>query len=35
MSKIVEEFEDYKIQEGSIQFEGEETAVGFGCIGTV
>lgn len=35
MSKIVEEFEDYKIQEGSIQFEGNESAVGFGCIGTV
>lgn len=32
--KQVEEFEDYKIQEGSIQFEGE-TAIGFGCIGTL
>lgn len=30
----VEEFEDYKIVEGSIQFEGE-SAIGFGCIGTI
>lgn len=30
----VEEFEDYKIQEGSIQFEGE-SAISFGCIGTL
>ncbi len=34
MSKQVEEFEDYKIQEGSIQFDGE-SAIGFGCIGTM
>lgn len=33
MSKV-EEFEDYKIEEGSIQFEGEE-AISFGCIGTL
>lgn len=30
----VEEFEDYKIEEGSIQFQGEE-AISFGCIGTL
>ncbi len=34
MVKKVEEFEDYKIVEGSIQFEGAE-AIGFGCIGTM
>lgn len=32
--KKVEEFEDYKIVEGSIQFKGEE-AIGFGCIGSM
>ncbi len=32
--KKVEEFEDYKIEEGSIQFEGGET-ISFGCIGTM
>ncbi len=30
----VEEFEDYKIIEGSIQFENE-AAISFGCIGTI
>lgn len=30
----VEEFEDYKIIEGTIQFE-DEVAIGFGCIGTL
>ena len=33
MSKV-EEFEDYKIIEGSIQFASEQ-AIGFGCIGTM
>ena len=32
--KQVEEFDDYKIIEGSIQF-ANETAIGFGCIGTL
>lgn len=32
--KKVEEFEDYKIEEGSIQFEDEQ-AISFGCIGTM
>lgn len=32
--KQVEEFENYKIQEGSLIF-GDNPAVGFGCIGTV
>lgn len=32
--KQVVEFEDYKIKEGSIQFQGE-SAVSFGCIGTL
>lgn len=32
--KQVEEFENYKIQEGSLQFDNN-TAVSFGCIGTV
>ena len=30
----VEEFEDYKIQEGAIQFQNE-VAIAFGCIGTL
>ena len=32
--KQVEEFENYKIQEGSLQFDNN-TAISFGCIGTV
>ena len=32
--KKVEEFDDYKVLEGSIQFEGEQ-AIGFGCVGTL
>lgn len=32
--KQVEEFDDYKIIEGSIQFKNE-TAIAFGCIGTL
>ena len=32
--KQVDEFEDYKIIEGAIQFK-EKSAVAFGCIGTL
>ena len=31
---VVEEFDDYKIVEGSIQF-ADKSAIGFGCIGTL